>query len=238
MRVALIAGIALAGAAPASATVVVTTFTGIVGDAQGNVGASSPFGAIAAGTQTYSLVYTIDDGVGGASVATGTYGKSVSGTGSVTAALTINGITRTIGGQTVSSAEHKNAEPDSGRLFDRVLRMSQDFSNVGGLYSDAYAQTSVGSYLSDYLANGDYATPFTYTPVGTDSYLSTVHFNIFDFNTNTQIVNVYLNLGVGSITSMVVGEVPEPASWALMLGGFGMVGGAMRRRAGLRPRLA
>jgi len=26
------------------------------------------------------------------------------------------------------------------------------------------------------------------------------------------------------------GGVPEPASWALMLGGFGLVGGAMRRR--------
>ena len=32
------------------------------------------------------------------------------------------------------------------------------------------------------------------------------------------------------------GAVPEPASWALMLGGFGMVGGAMRsrKRAGVR----
>jgi len=28
--------------------------------------------------------------------------------------------------------------------------------------------------------------------------------------------------------------VPEPASWALMIGGFGMVGGAMRRRSGRR----
>ncbi|WP_185965043.1 PEPxxWA-CTERM sorting domain-containing protein [Glacieibacterium frigidum] len=27
-----------------------------------------------------------------------------------------------------------------------------------------------------------------------------------------------------------VGGVPEPASWALMIGGFGLVGGAMRRR--------
>jgi hypothetical protein len=27
-----------------------------------------------------------------------------------------------------------------------------------------------------------------------------------------------------------VSGVPEPASWALMLGGFGLVGGAMRRR--------
>lgn len=31
----------------------------------------------------------------------------------------------------------------------------------------------------------------------------------------------------GSVTS---GAVPEPASWAMMLGGFGLVGGAMRSR--------
>jgi len=30
--------------------------------------------------------------------------------------------------------------------------------------------------------------------------------------------------------SITGGAVPEPASWALMLGGFGLVGGAMRRR--------
>jgi len=27
-----------------------------------------------------------------------------------------------------------------------------------------------------------------------------------------------------------VASVPEPASWALMIGGFGMVGATMRRR--------
>ena len=31
---------------------------------------------------------------------------------------------------------------------------------------------------------------------------------------------------------------PEPASWAMMLGGFGLVGGAMRRRRGTRPSFA
>ena len=29
-----------------------------------------------------------------------------------------------------------------------------------------------------------------------------------------------------------IGDVPEPASWAMMVGGFGMVGGAVRRRRG------
>ena len=34
------------------------------------------------------------------------------------------------------------------------------------------------------------------------------------------------------------GAVPEPASWAMMIGGFGLVGGAMRRRGAAKPALA
>ena len=34
--------------------------------------------------------------------------------------------------------------------------------------------------------------------------------------------------------SLDIGSVPEPASWALMIAGFGLVGGAMRRRTSVR----
>jgi hypothetical protein len=36
---------------------------------------------------------------------------------------------------------------------------------------------------------------------------------------------------VASLSISAAGTVPEPASWALMLAGFGVVGGVMRRRA-------
>jgi PEP-CTERM motif len=41
------------------------------------------------------------------------------------------------------------------------------------------------------------------------------------------------NMLVTSMTA-VQGAVPEPASWALMLGGFGLIGAAMRRRQSVR----
>ncbi len=40
-----------------------------------------------------------------------------------------------------------------------------------------------------------------------------------------------LLLGATVVSSGTTGTVPEPASWALMLAGFGVVGGVMRRRA-------
>lgn len=36
---------------------------------------------------------------------------------------------------------------------------------------------------------------------------------------------------LGRVTLGDAGAVPEPATWAMMIGGFGLVGGAMRRRA-------
>ena len=35
------------------------------------------------------------------------------------------------------------------------------------------------------------------------------------------------------VTSFATGAVPEPASWALMVGGFGLFGAAMRRRVAI-----
>lgn len=37
-------------------------------------------------------------------------------------------------------------------------------------------------------------------------------------------------VGVGGTVTYLLGPVPEPASWAMMVSGFGLVGGAMRSR--------
>lgn len=38
-------------------------------------------------------------------------------------------------------------------------------------------------------------------------------------------------IGAGNLVDITAGSVPEPTTWALMIGGFGLVGSAMRRRA-------
>lgn len=61
---------------------------------------------------------------------------------------------------------------------------------------------------------------------GTDTILSGTH------------PSIVISAG-GSISAAGAGAVPEPASWALMLAGFGVVGGAMRsRKAGVLVRPA
>jgi hypothetical protein len=47
-------------------------------------------------------------------------------------------------------------------------------------------------------------------------------------------------IGVRNISTLsnAIGTVPEPATWGMMLVGFGIIGGAMRRGRVVRPRLA
>ncbi len=61
-----------------------------------------------------------------------------------------------------------------------------------------------------------------------------------NFPTNVRYVNAVLTGSNGEVDFNNIGftaelsipsAVPEPATWAMMIGGFGIVGGAMRRRA-------
>jgi len=65
-------------------------------------------------------------------------------------------------------------------------------------------------------------------PIGFDAGVDDtyrVDLNVSGLGGDPQSLTVFAKLGDGA-----AGAVPEPASWAMMLGGFGLVGGAMRRR--------
>src|SRR5688572_28826003 len=77
------------------------------------------------------------------------------------------------------------------------------------------------------FSNGQLSGPALFTrattiPVGTDYAW-----------TNIGAFNVSLNQGqeyIAFLTVADIGAVPEPATWALMIGGFGMAGAMLRRR--------
>ncbi len=94
--------------------------------------------------------------------------------------------------------------------------------------------TSFSSAANDYnfttvTLNG---TPFTLSPTGQFEFGSI----ILSTMTGVQTLSVAgLSFGNGSFGGQITftpmaAAVPEPATWALMLTGFGIVGGAMRRR--------
>lgn len=109
--------------------------------------------------------------------------------------------------------------------------------------TDTYGGYNTGSsfngiVLSDVTDNLSAITGVTFTGGGFAGEQPTLS---FDGN------NIYLNFaaitqGTAPGTSysyhVTFGDVPEPASWALMLGGFGMVGGALRSSRKVAVRFA
>lgn|GEM_PF-2343678 len=75
--------------------------------------------------------------------------------------------------------------------------------------------------------------PLAANNVAFDATAQFVRFDILDNLVPEGFLNdTYTTYGVGlSEVSFVAAPVPEPATWAMMIAGFGIIGAAMRRRA-------
>ena len=91
--------------------------------------------------------------------------------------------------------------------------------NRSGVMFASYTGADVSA-----LANGDQSNPFT-NPLVTFSFsgLDAANIGAFEFSSDGNAFE-FDNVAV------VSGAVPEPATWAMMLFGFGVVGSALRRR--------
>ncbi len=95
------------------------------------------------------------------------------------------------------------------------------FANVSG--------GGVGALLSTtYLAPTSYGQTMSFTPFTFNLY--SYAGDAIEFALNNRGDNFYDSTGIEARFSDSVGGVPEPASWAMLLGGFGIVGAMARRR--------
>lgn len=95
--------------------------------------------------------------------------------------------------------------------IDLGLNSAEQFSGISRVYNDsAYQGASAswtGNRLTFHLSGGFANNVFRFGPQ--------VFSSIFEYS---------------SVPNQQSPTVPEPASWALMLGGFGLIGAALRRR--------
>ncbi len=153
-----------------------------------------------------------------------TYGSGMDGTywhwlagyeTPITTSQTVSGLTAgaTYSLTWIMASEHTSSDS---------LRVSID-GGAGTLFT-------ASPKISDFWDNWE-AKSLTFTATGTSALIQfdTVGLNIAGFDVGIDKV---------SLESVTPGGVPEPATWAMMLVGFGLIGAAMRRRQKVAVRYA
>ena len=214
-------------AMPASATVYNLTYQGVVTSALDTTGEFGP-GANLIG-QAFTALVTYDDAKLGATYTGGSYYDDYRGDGSanpVTAIIMLNGYTRTFGATSgYDNRVDRTLQP--GCTLDCTdadfQQHAEDRYTIGHLATLNYI--NLGGFSSDGTISGlaHTAPSFTNPPVDLYAYVSIHEQDIFTLDSrHSSAVNVRID--------SVSGGVPEPATWAMMLTGFGGMGALLRRR--------
>ncbi|RYE81059.1 MAG: PEP-CTERM sorting domain-containing protein, partial [Hyphomicrobiales bacterium] len=85
------------------------------------------------------------------------------------------------------------------------------------------------SHWKDNLGLGILDPTFSFGEMGGVTGLDLAAFDAMGWNVSTNALT-YGRVTTSAIYSQFAGAVPEPTTWAMMIGGFGLMGGMMRRR--------
>lgn len=118
--------------------------------------------------------------------------------------------------------------------FDNSSNFSGNFSGVTSIFSNTWGPLQIGYDAStDFLSlvGGVGTANSTGCNQSAESFCSF----IYGISDATPSSNFFLNFDSGvsfasSVSLTEVSAVPEPATWAFMILGFGAIGGALRRR--------
>lgn len=207
--------VALAIAAPSAATIYTLTYTGTIANVllAGAANASSGF----ANGDSFVAKYTIDTGNGVRNTYPGydaiSGGPENGRALAATVVFTVNGIKQAAFGSAVDSS----AQLSSGELDLSVTAV------------DDYALSAATTYYGIYASTTSLATTsLDQIPRSALPSHSSGHFINYTYNYDT---NRYVSKAGGDFNiDTVTVAVPEPATWLMMIAGFGLVGVAVRRK--------
>jgi hypothetical protein len=205
-------------AAPAwAASFIQITYQGVFSSGTDTGGLFGAAGSSLVG-QSYTATFAIDTTNVVTSSAYNTLYYNVAGLSPVvtTATITVGGVSTLIAGSTsgsMSKSDYSNA--------GRYLVTFTDLAGDGSLS----ARTNFQVFLPAGQASGiDTVIPTTAIPSANPSVFT---LTMADGSLATGKI---ASFSVSSATGLPTSLVPEPATWMTMILGFGMIGGAMRRR--------
>lgn len=231
---AILISTALLFACPANAATYLTTYTGTIATGSDGLGAFGTPGASLVGL-AFTAVFELTSPLPGAFTGSAPAFEYISGGSSlgpgvpspVSGKLTINGNTVQFFGSELGVAQINNETPvgvDQIRYY--AEHNSGDFRYVLG--ASAFS-------TNNFINLTNLTTPVSYT-LNNPGDGSVGNFDIRSL-TNLSAPKSTASFNVSSVTvSPFASAVPEPATWATMLLGFGLMGAAMRYRR--RPKVS
>lgn len=223
--------------APVEAANYLITYEGTVSTGTDTVGVFGAPGALDG--RAFTAVFTLTAPLAGASsyddgTVASIGGGSVLGRPSpVSATLTMGGATWAFIGDFYSYAEQFNEFFDQDRLHHYARRF-----DGGTNGNDDGLELFISSLSNNIVDTTDYTTPLSYAVQQGDTALG--KFQIQDRIGTPETIVPYAegNLTPTRVTIAAFRAVPEPAAWATMVLGFGLVGGTIRRRQKVSVRFA
>jgi hypothetical protein len=224
----------------ADASTVTTTYTGFVQLGTDPNGFFGTAGADLTG-DPFEAVYTIDTTVGNQALSAGNYSTVFGGACCVpvtpvvvSAVLTINGHSFDIGGAW-SGAAFASALGYSP--FAEITHSSTDFETLTdgrGSYTIVSILDDLATSLTNPLMGWDYRNTFVLPNSDDISSSGFFEFDVTDGGGFGRPITTRL-IFTGKFAVVPVG-IPEPATWAMLIAGFGALGELMRRRrSAVRP---
>lgn len=228
-------------AAPAEAAQYLITYSGVVSngiDMVGGVFNSSPAERLTGlrFVARYTLTVPTPGSVtlnspGNSSIFGGGFYTGVAPVTPLTATLTINGVTQSFGQIYGYSGFVLQRDNDFGR--DTLRHDVSDYFDDGTIRVSRTLNFLVDTFVNNIVNTTDFTAPLVYHPQLGDNATGN-----FDFQEYLNSYSIHSSQAAGSLVPDLVTiealggtpGVPEPASWGLMIAGFGLVGGAMRRR--------
>lgn len=222
MFAASVAAAALFVAMPAAAVVKIATYSGTVSNGFDSTGVFGVANTDLTGA-SWVAVFTYDKLLGGLLVSGVGFDESYGGGGYgqvgespvTNVAVTINGVTRSIVGDWASHAVTATSPA--------VAHYSEDLIDTDVTYMVHFISLNAAPQGAPASLDKNFA------PVATRLDNSTTGWFAYDYASGNLTENATAILDGDAVFS-VASQAPEPASWALMIAGFGMVGGALRAR--------
>ena len=219
-RILAAALVAAALAGQAAAAVVVTTYRGTISNGTDTTGVFGAPGLL--NGLSFVAIFRTDSDAPGATATFVPPLTKIDGAGPtppVTATITIKGVTYAFGS-------------GYGAQFQQDNGVSEFFEHYASNDGAAVLYAGGSGVGLDFLPSADWRT-FT----GADLSLVSNFFGVMDIHVYDPVTDTYTSQAKANLHITSV-SVPEPATWALLIVGFGALGAVLRRRRHAGARLA